>query len=96
MIYENSRYINTRIQSKDGHSYFKLRNMMSFNLNNAKVHCFSLGERLDGLAQKYYKNPHLWWVILEANPQYKSELEIPYGANLIIPSESEVSRCLIY
>ena len=27
-----------------------------------------IGERLDLLANKYYQNPDLWWVIMKANP----------------------------
>ena len=96
MIYRNSRYTKTGVEVQDGHSSFKLRVRMSFNLDGAIVHQFSLGETLDGLANKYYNDPQLWWVILEANSQYRSELDIPYGTNLTIPNIDEVMKCLMY
>lgn len=96
MIFSNSRYIKAEATSVDGVTTFKMRKRISFNLDNAKVHHFSLGDRLDGISMTYYKTPQLWWVILDANPQYRTELEIPYGADLIIPSYNEVIRCLNY
>lgn len=94
MIYKNSRYTNTEAESTDGIAVFKLRKRFEFNKDNAIVHQFSQGDKLDGLALRYYKDPQLWWVILEANPQIKTALEIPYGYNLVIPDEKEVIRCL--
>lgn len=96
MIYRNSRYTKTSVINTDGTQIFKLRKRFEFNSNNAIVHQFSDGERLEGLALKYYNDPQLWWVILEANPQIKTALSIPFGTNLIIPSEKEVLKCLHY
>lgn len=96
MIYRNSRYTKTEVTQIDGVSVFKMRRRFEFSKANALVHEFKLGDRLDGLAMTYYKDPQLWWVFLEANTQYKSELDIPYGANLIVPSVNEVMKCLRY
>lgn len=96
MIYQNSRYTKTSVEDNYGVANFKLRTRFSFGKQGALVHQFTLGDRLDGLAKTYYKDPQLWWVILEANPQFRSELEIPYGTNLIIPSYNEVMKCLKY
>ena len=49
---------------------------------------------MDNLAVKYYGNPELYWVILDANPQYRCELDIKKGDRLIIPSYEEVRECL--
>lgn len=94
MIFTNSRYTNVDATLVDGVTSFKLRKRISFNTDGAKVHHFCLGDRLDGIAMTYYKSPQLWWVILEANPQYRAEFEIPLGADLVIPSYDEVVRCL--
>ena len=96
MIYRNSRYTKTPVINTDGTALFKLRKRFEFNHENAIIHQFSEGERLEGLANKYYNDPQLWWVILEANPQIKTALFINYGTSLIIPSEKEVLRCLHY
>lgn len=96
MIYRNSRYTKTGVEVEDGHSSFKLRIRTSFNTTGALVHQYSLGDTLDGLANQYYNDPQLWWVILEANPQYRSAFEIPYGTNLTLPTLDEVMKCLMY
>lgn len=96
MIHENSRYINTDVIDDNNVSVLKLRTRLSFGLQNAKVHEFVAGDTLDGIAYKYYNNPHLWWVILEVNTKYKSIFDINCGDELIIPDYAEVMSCLNY
>lgn len=43
------------------------------------------GERLDQLADKYYKNPGYWWIIPEFNPQITDFTNIPDGTIIRIP-----------
>lgn len=40
---------------------------------------------LDSLAQKYYKDPTLWWIIAAANNIGKGRLSIEPGTQLRIP-----------
>jgi hypothetical protein len=49
-------------------------------------HTYSMGERLDTLAYKYYKAPSFWWVIAEYNPEIKDFTNIPSGTILRIPN----------
>jgi phage tail protein X len=79
-----------------GELVFKNRPRMNFNLTNADTKIYSEGDRLDLIAYNYYNDSQLWWVILDANPMYSWEGEIPYGTPLIIPNISEVSKCLQY
>jgi nucleoid-associated protein YgaU len=53
--------------------------------NGDVLHKLKMGERIDNLAQKYYKDPTLAWVIACANPEYDNEFEIPIGATVRIP-----------
>ena len=96
MIYRNSRYSKTPVSVLNGVNTFKLRTRFNFSTKGAIIHQFNASDRLDGLAQEYYKDPQLWWVILDANPQFSSELEIPLGTDLVIPSVNEVMKCLRY
>jgi len=48
-------------------------------------HTLKLGENLDELAYKYYKDPSLSWIIMCANPTFNFEWEIPISARLRIP-----------
>ena len=45
------------------------------------------GDRLDNLANKYYKNPDLWWVIAQANHIGKGTLVIEPGLQIRIPTD---------
>lgn len=49
------------------------------------LHTLKIGERLDNLAYKYYKDTSLGWVILAGNPDWYNEFDIPYGTILRIP-----------
>ena len=45
------------------------------------------GDRLDLLANQFYGDPNLWWVISSANGEIpKDSLNIPLGTQLRIPS----------
>jgi hypothetical protein len=56
-------------------------------LENAKffIHYYTTGETLQGLAQRYLRNPALWWTIAEYNPEITDYLNIPINAGLRIP-----------
>jgi hypothetical protein len=43
------------------------------------------GDRLDLLAQEFYKDPRHWWVLAEANLLGKGTLSVPGGVQLRIP-----------
>lgn len=49
------------------------------------LHPFKMGERIDNLSQKYYKNPTLGFIIMCGNVEYYNELEIPFGTKIRIP-----------
>jgi nucleoid-associated protein YgaU len=42
-------------------------------------------DRLDLLANEFYKDPRYWWVIAEANQLGKGTLDVPAGIQLRIP-----------
>jgi hypothetical protein len=47
----------------------------------------TIGDRFDLLAQQYYSDPSLWWIISIANETLsQNSLYIPVGSQLRIPS----------
>ena len=48
------------------------------------------GDRLDNLANKYYKNPNLWWYMAQANNL--STMNIEPGLNLRIPISTDFTQ----
>ena len=51
-----------------------------------KEYEWKLGDRLDVLAFQMYRNPSLWWVIAEHNPEAVDPANIPAGTVLRIPN----------
>ena len=51
-----------------------------------------IGERLDLLANKYYQNPDLWWVIMKANPDKlrRDSFFMPIGIQIRIPVNIDI------
>ncbi len=45
------------------------------------------GDRYDILAQEFYNDPHLWWIISTANNYQKGSLNIVPGVQMRIPSD---------
>lgn len=43
------------------------------------------GDRLDNLAQSFYNDPSLWWVLAQANNLGKGSFMIPPGRQIRIP-----------
>ena len=53
------------------------------------------GDRYDLLAQTYYGNSSLWWIISRANPTQPSDSIYPgIGAQIRIPSPSRIPTIL--
>jgi hypothetical protein len=50
------------------------------------------GDRLDILANKYYKNPSMWWIIASANNINDANFFVQPGTQLRIPAN--ISRIL--
>lgn len=53
------------------------------------IYQFKRGDRLDLLAEQFYGDSQLGWMILKANPQYFNELEIQVGDYIFIPNRIE-------
>ena len=50
------------------------------------------GDRMDRFAKRFYDNPFFDFLILQANPEYLSEFDIPAGVVLRIPFTLEKAR----
>lgn len=44
-------------------------------------------DSLDNIAQAFYGDPSLWWVLAEANALGKGSLKVPAGIQLFIPND---------
>jgi hypothetical protein len=83
------RYSNTRIKRKqDGDRVYSYTLYPRIPIKNSDVFITpTYGDRLDVLANDYYQDPSLWWIIAQANgikgftslysKNFKGELRIP-------------------
>ena len=78
-VYDNSRFINTNLEERDGVSKLGFYTRNSFNMENATAYTWKEGDTLDGVAYNNYGISEFRWAILDANPQYRSEFDIEPG-----------------
>ena len=84
------RYTNSTILSKDGKSYYKGKKYPQIPLSENDVYVITnIGDRLDTLANSYYKDISLWWIISAANSNVISSdsLFITPGTQIRIPTD---------
>ena len=92
MIYTGSRYANTNLYNRNGVNIFERRELKTFNTDNSTKHIVIQSDTLSTLAYFYYGDSQLWWVLLEANPQFTTVFDIKVGDILQIPSKEEVIK----
>lgn len=91
-VYQGSRYVKTPLFMRGDTPVMGIRTRNKFNLAEATYYTVIQGDTIDGIAYKRYNNAQLWWAIMDANPQYQSELEIKAGDVLCIPPFEEVVK----
>lgn len=90
-VYKYSRYAKTSACYRRGDAFILcLRNRVKFNESAATYYTVIQGDTIDGIAYRYYGNAQFWWAIMDANPQFVSELDIKPGDVLLIPNLDEV------
>ena len=93
MVFKGSRYTRTPAYIKQGETLvLEMRERVKFDLSNATYYTVVQGDTLDGIAYKEYGNAQYYWAIMDANPQYQSEIEIKAGDILCIPPFEEVVK----
>lgn len=92
MMFENSRYLHTKMFNRLGFDSptLALRSRFTFNEKNCTTHEWTEGDTLDGVSYRYYNETDLRWAILDANPKYRTEFDIKNGDMILIPNLEEV------
>ena len=84
-----NRYQNTNIlRNEKGNRYLSFNKYPKIPYKIDDIYIYpNIGERLDILAQKYYNDSSLWWIISIANNIPKDSLTIPPGIQIRIPQD---------
>ena len=85
------RYKNNRIlRDRDGIRYYKPRIVPNVPIKGSDIFVYPLyGDRFDTLANRYYGNPNLWWIIAKANEIGDGKIAPNPEKKLRIPTEIE-------
>lgn len=83
----NSRYENNKIQKlKDGRRVFRTRLYPDIPKSDKDIYIVTqTGDRMDALANQFYGDPSLWWIIATANNIHDALFAVPDGTTLRIP-----------
>jgi hypothetical protein len=82
-----SRYKYTTIKtSKKGNRVFRPTMYPKIPLQDSDIFMYpKFGDRLDSLAQKYYKDTSLWWIIAKANNLDEAHIGLEVDKQIRIP-----------
>jgi|TARA_B110000483_G_scaffold241714_1_gene325451 hypothetical protein len=79
---------NTKLKTTEGKRYFINSVYPDIPYGESDTYLItSVGERYDILAQQFYGNSNLWWVIAVANDSKKDGLVVEPGIQLRIPAD---------
>jgi len=83
-----NRYVNIPLTKINGKVAYKTVRYPEIPLTSEDIYVYiEQGDRFDVLANQFYQDASLWWVIAAANPQVTfGSLIIPYGIQLRIPA----------
>lgn len=85
------RYINNNIlKTNEGKRYLNSNLYPLISPKSSDIYIITgVGDRLDIIANDFYKNPLLWWVIAASNNIRKDSIFITPGTQLRIPTDLE-------
>ena len=86
-----ARYKNAVIsKDKNGVRYYKSTIVRGIPLKDSDKFVFPLdGERFDSLAQKYYGDSNLWWIIAKANNMIDGTMGLDPEKRVRVPLDIE-------
>jgi hypothetical protein len=89
----NNRYIytNSKEQKNTKIKHFESTIYPKVNATNDDIYIIaSQGDRLDLLANQYYGDPKMWWIIATANNLNDATLAVESGRQLRIPTNTSI------
>ena len=87
-----ARYKNSVVsKDKNGKRYFRSEIIRGIPLRDTDRFVFPLdGDRFDTLAQKYYGDSNLWWIIAKANNINNGSIGLEPEKRIRIPTEIQL------
>jgi len=84
-----SRYQNSKTKKLDGgRVVYRTQVYPNIPLKDSDIYAVSqTGDRLDTLANQFYNDSTLWWIIATANNIHDAPFSIPDGTILRIPKD---------
>ena len=85
------RYRNNKIRKdKNNIRYYKARIIPNIPIKDTDIFIYPLyGDRFDTLAQRYYEDSNLWWIIAKANEISRGQIGLDPEKVIRIPGDIE-------
>jgi|TARA_B100001094_G_scaffold258450_1_gene258254 hypothetical protein len=85
------RYRNARIEKdKDNTRYYRPTIVPNIPIKDSDIFVYPVyGERFDNMAQRYYGDSNLWWIIAKANELSKGDIAPKSDVKLRVPTVIE-------
>ena len=85
------RYKNSKIfKDRNNIRYYKSTIVPNIPIRDTDIFAYPLyGDRFDTIANRYYGDPNLWWIIAKANEIGKGKISPDPEKKLRIPTEIE-------
>ena len=83
------RYDSAKVRrNKDGTRYYKPTIVPNVPIKDSDIFVYPVyGDRFDTIAQRYYNDSTLWWIIAKANELSRGEISADPLKKLRIPTE---------
>jgi len=84
-----SRYDNNETQKlNDGRNVYRTRIYPNIPLKDSDIYIVTQqGDRLDTIANQFYGDSSLWWIVATANNVHDPSFTVPDGTTLRIPKD---------
>lgn len=90
MIFTDSRYATgVLVQAQDARTGFPkiaVFRQFPFAQTDFTYYTWTQRDRVDLLADRFFGDPSLWWVIMDFNPEQPNPMTIPVGTLIRIPN----------
>ena len=84
------RYKNNTIKKDNNNRYYKPTIVPNVPIKDTDIFVYPLyGDRFDTMAQRYYNDSNLWWIIAKANEVSNGKISPDPLKKLRIPTEIE-------
>lgn len=90
MIFKDSRYatglVSQQYRPQTGTYQTTVNRVFSYGKASYSVYVWKEKDRIDLVTEKFLGTPHLWWKVMDYNPEIINPFDIAVGTSIRIPN----------